>query len=96
MQYNFEWDSNKARSNIQKHDVSFEQATEVFLDALQLTIHDSEHSEGEERWITLGKSKNGTLLVVIHTFIEYQDNATIRIISARQATKQEQYQYEEN
>lgn len=94
MLYNFEWDPNKAKANTIKHSVSFEQATEVFWDALQLTIFDEEHSDIEDRWITLGKTKNETLLVVIHTFSEYEDSSTIRIISARKATKHEQHQYE--
>jgi uncharacterized DUF497 family protein len=96
MQYNFEWDPAKARSNATKHGVRFEQAAEVFLDALQLTVFDDEHSESEERWITLGKAKNGLLLVVVHTFEEHEDSATVRMISAREATKHEQRQYEEN
>ena len=97
MQYNFEWDPRKAEINTKKHDVSFELATEVFLDALQLTVFDSEHSTiNEERWITLGKATNGTLLVVVHTFVEHGTSATIRIVSAREATRREQYQYEEN
>ncbi|MEK6750140.1 MAG: BrnT family toxin [Pseudomonadota bacterium] len=96
MQYNFEWDPRKAKTNITKHGVSFEQAAEVFLDALHIAVFDDEHSETEERWITLGKAKNGTLLVVAHTFAEHEDSATVRIISARPATKHEQRQYEEN
>ena len=95
MQYNFQWDPRKAKSNAKKHGVSFEQAAEVFLDALQLAVFDDEHSETEERWVTLGKTRNGTLLVVVHTFAEHQDSATVRIISAREATKHEQRQYEE-
>lgn len=94
MQYSFEWDSKKTKINATKHCVSFEQAIEVFRDALQLTIFDEEYSDTEDRWITLGKTKNGILLVVIHTFSEYKDGATIRIISARKATRLEQYQYE--
>ena len=62
MQYNFQWDPRKAESNTKKHGVSFEQATEIFLDALQLTVFDDEHSETEERWFTLGRSSAGTLL----------------------------------
>lgn len=96
MEYNFEWDPRKAKSNVNKHGVSFDQAAEVFLDALQLTIEDSEHSAEEERWITVGKAKNGSLLVIVHTFTQHDDNATIRIISARPATKREQHFYEEN
>lgn len=96
MQYTFEWDPRKAKTNITKHGVSFEQAAEVFLDALHIAVFDDEHSETEERWITLGKTKNGTLLVVTHTFAEHEDCATVRIISARPATKHEQRQYEES
>ncbi|SDW63203.1 BrnT family toxin [Nitrosomonas communis] len=96
MQYNFEWDPHKAKANIVKHSVNFQQATEVFWDALQLTIFDEEHSDTEDRWITLGKTQNGILLVVMHTFSKYENNITIRIISARKATQHEQHQYEGN
>ncbi|MDN5752836.1 MAG: BrnT family toxin [Nitrosospira sp.] len=83
MQYNFEWDLNKAKININKHGVSFERAAEIFLDPLQMVIFDSEHSETEECWVTLGKTTNdGFLLVVVHTFEEHEDSATIRVISA--------------
>ena len=60
MPYNFEWDPKKAKANVIKHCVSFEQATEVLWDALQLSIFDEEHSDTEDRWITLGKTKNNT------------------------------------
>ncbi len=96
MRYNFEWDPEKARTNVIKHGVSFEQAADVFRDALQLTLYDEDHSETEDRWVTLGKAKNGELLVVIHTFSECDDGAMIRIVSARKATKHEQYQYKES
>ncbi|MGH8579050.1 MAG: BrnT family toxin, partial [Gammaproteobacteria bacterium] len=92
--YNFEWDPGKAGVNTRKHGVSFEQAAEVFLDPLQLATFDD--SEVEERWVTLGKAKDGNLLVVVHTFEEQEDDATVRIISARKATKHEQRQYEES
>jgi len=95
MQYNFEWDPNKAKVNLYKHSVSFEQAAEIFLDPLQIVIFDKEHSEMEERWVTLGKTNDGVLLVVVHTFQEQEDIATIRVISARKATAYEQLQYEE-
>jgi len=95
MQYNFEWDPGKAGANARKHGVSFEQAAEVFLDPLQLATFDGENSEVEERLVTLGKAKNGNSLVVVHTFEEQQDSATVRIISARKATKHEQRHYEE-
>lgn len=94
MQYNFQWDPRKAESNARKHGVSFEQAAEIFLDALHLTVFDDEHSEIEERWVTLGMAQNGTLLVVVHTFAEHGNSATVRIISARAATKYEQRQYQ--
>lgn len=97
MQYNFEWDPRKAKANITKHGVSFEQAAEVFLDTLHIAVFDDEHSETEERWVTIGKAKNGRLLVVAHTFAEHEDHtATVRLISAREATQHEQRQYEEN
>jgi len=96
MEYNFDWDVQKAKSNGKKHGISFSQATEVFLDKRQLTIFDKAHSDTEDRWITLGKTKNGTLLIVAHTFIENSDSIQIRLISARHSTKQEQRQYEEN
>ena len=95
MQYNFEWDPVKAKSNIKKHGVSFEEASEIFLDPLQLSLIDSEHKEQEERWITLGKTKSQKLRLVVHTYLTYhQDQVTIRIISARPATSHEQKQYE--
>ena len=95
MQYNFEWDPDKAKVNIHKHGVSFEQAAWIFLDPLHIVIFDSEHSGVEERWVTLGKTNDGVLLVVVHTFKEHEDSATIRVISARKATVREQRQYEE-
>lgn len=96
MEYNFDWDVQKAKSNINKHGISFNLAADVFLDERQLTIYDEEHSDTEDRWITLGKTKNGTLLVVSHTFTEDSDSIQIRLISARHFTKREQRQYEEN
>ncbi|NOT11919.1 MAG: BrnT family toxin [Methylococcaceae bacterium] len=97
MQYNFEWDSDKAQSNFAKHGITFEEAAEVFLDRLHLSVFDDEHSENEERWCTLGKNSKGHLIVVIHTFEEHNNQkAALRIISARKATNHEQQQYEEN
>lgn len=61
-----------------------------------INVLNEEHSETEERWITMGKAKHGDLLVVIHTFSENETSAIIRIISARKATKNEQHQYEES
>ncbi len=88
----FEWDPQKAASNIEKHGVSFEEASSVFRDPLSLTIDDPLHSTGEERMIQIGISHKNRLLVVVHT--ERGDN--IRIISARKATKKESYDYESN
>jgi len=92
--YNFEWDTTKAITNQHKHGISFELATTVFNDQFMLSMPDNEHSESEERWITLGQADNDRLLVVIHTFNETNTGANIRIISAREATKHEQRQYE--
>ncbi len=96
MQYNFEWDPSKAKVNLRKHGVGFERAAQVFLDRYMLSVYDEEHSEDEERWVTLGMDRNDVLLVVIHTFQEIDaDNANVRIISARKATKGEERQYRE-
>ena len=91
----FEWDQTKATSNRRKHGVSFEQASSIFFDPLMLSIPDDEHSHTEQRWITMGQTSNNKLLVVIHTYQEPNNQtATIRIISARPATRHEQQQYE--
>jgi uncharacterized protein len=87
----FEWDAKKAESNRVKHGVSFEEAATVFGDPLSLTIPDPAHSQTETRFIILGCSHQGRLLVVIHT--ERGDN--IRIISARRASRRERRDYEE-
>lgn len=94
--YNFEWDATKAASNQRKHGVSFDRAATVFTDQFMLSMPNDEHSETEERWLTLGQANNDKLLVVIHTFNEISAGANIRIISAREATKHEQRQYEVN
>jgi uncharacterized DUF497 family protein len=87
----FEWDSRKARSNLAKHGVGFEEASTIFGDPLSLTIPDPEHSLAEKRYVTMGKTFNGKLLVVVHT--DRGDN--IRIISARRASRRERKSYEE-
>ena len=88
MKYNFEWDPNKAKTNKTKHGVSFEDAATVLKDPKALTLFDEEHSEYEERWITLGLAASEKLLVVCHTHKEIDvDNAIIRIFSSRKATK---------
>ena len=94
--YRFEWDRNKARSNLSKHKVSFEDATSVFKDKNAISLSDEEHSEFEERWITIGMDRVTRTLVVVHTYISIdEDNCNIRIISARKATKREQQIYNE-
>ena len=94
MQYDFEWDPAKASSNLRDHKVSFERASQVFLDPNMLSIEDEEHSADEDRWITLGIDKSGVLLVVCHTFREVDSvNCNIRLISARKPTRREAKQY---
>ncbi|MFH1052075.1 MAG: BrnT family toxin [bacterium] len=88
--YKFDWNKIKALTNLQKHKVSFQSATGIFNDPNALTIYDDEHSDYEDRWITLGLESSGIILVVIHTFSELDnDVVNIRIISARKATKNE-------
>ena len=87
-----EWDSRKARRNLAKHGVSFEEAVTVFYDPLSLTIGDPLHSEDEERCIIIGMSARQRLLIVVHT--DLQD--TIRIVSARGAKPRERKFYEES
>lgn len=95
MNLHVEWDPQKAASNLRKHRVSFAEATEVFRDPLALTLFDDDHSEGEERWVTLGQVKNRRLVVVVHTWQEKDsDIIHMRIISAREATAHEAKQYE--
>ena len=94
--YTFEWDPRKAHENRDKHDVAFDEAATVFRDSKALSIFDPDHSETEDRWITMGISEKGRLLVVIHTFREGSEDAvTIRIISSRIATKKETKRYGE-
>ena len=93
--YDFEWDAAKARTNLRKHGVSFRAATAVFRDPLTLTTFDDEHSEHEERWVTLGHAQNGPYLVVVHTVAQVSEaEVHIRIISARAADRQEIQDYE--
>jgi uncharacterized protein len=87
----FEWDDKKAKKNLKKHGVGFEEASTVFADPLSLTIDDPLHSQDEERFVTLGESHRRRLLVVV--FTERGDK--IRIISARVASPGERKNYEE-
>ena len=85
------WDGAKALANVAKHGVSFHEAATVFGDPLAITYPDPDHSIGEERYITFGRSASGRLLVVAHA--ERQD--VLRLISARPATRRERKIYEE-
>ena len=87
----FEWNASKALANKKKHKVSFEEAKSAFLDENALVIHDPEHSHDEDRFILLGLSITSRVLVVCHCYRE--KDSTIRIISARKATKKESIQY---
>lgn len=86
----FEWDSNKASDNLTKHGVSFDEASTVFGDPLAITINDPDHSMDEFHFLTTGRSKQQRLIVVAHT----EREGRIRIITAREATRQERTQYE--
>jgi uncharacterized DUF497 family protein len=96
MELLFEWDENKARENLKKHKVSFEEAKTVFNDPLLITFPDEEHSENEKRYISIGTSAPSKILLVIHTEREAsEETLIIRIISCRQATASERRTYEE-
>ena len=86
----FEWDEAKATLNLRKHGVAFAEASTIFVDPLAVTISDLLHSEGEVRFLLLGLSKAGRLLVVSHV----DRGERIRIISARDANRQERREYE--
>ncbi len=89
----FEWDSLKELSNIEKHGVNFEQASYVFSDPFALDLYDNDHSDNEERWILLGKSRSEIILVVVHTWKDSDGVELVRIISARKASRNEQQAY---
>ena len=96
MELLFEWGENKARENLKKHRVSFEEAKTVFNDPLLITFPDEEHSEAEDRYISIGTSAPNKVLLVIHTERETaEDTLIIRLISCRKATASEQKTYEE-
>ena len=87
----FDWDDSKAEANERKHGVTFTEATTVFTDPLSRTFFDPEHSEREDRFVTIGVSTTGRTLVVAHA----ERGDTIRIINARKATRRERKDYEE-
>jgi uncharacterized DUF497 family protein len=90
-----EWDHRKAESNVKKHGISFERAALVFTDKNALSVYD-DHSESEERWITLGLTPAGDFLVVVHTYRKAGKVESVRIISARKASRNEIKQYLES
>lgn len=97
MQIDFDWDPAKAASNAAKHGVTFEAAITIFRDPLARSILDRDRTPDEERWVTLGETAAGHLLVVVHTWNEINpDRAVVRIISARRPTANETRQYREN
>jgi uncharacterized DUF497 family protein len=91
MALRFEWDKRKAKLNVRAHGVSFDEATTVFGDPLAITISDPDHSQAEMRFVDMGLSYLGRLLVVSYT----ERGNRIRVISARLATRNERRQYEE-
>ncbi len=88
---NFEWDENKAARNLLKHRVSFEEAKTVFDDPLYVDFYDPDHSDDEERYLIVGESNRGRLLIVSYT----ERGDVIRLISARVVTRSEREAYEE-
>ena len=91
MKLKFEWDQEKAKANLKKHRVSFDEATTIFIDPFSVTIPDIDHSLSEQRYIDIGSSDNGRVLVVIYT----ERGSNIRMISCRKATPSERTPYEE-
>jgi uncharacterized DUF497 family protein len=85
----FEWDPEKAKANLVKHGVSFQEATTAFTDPLSLTVFDPDHSDEEDRYLLIGSSAFGRLVVIAHT----DRGEAVRIISARLATKRERRSY---
>jgi uncharacterized DUF497 family protein len=91
MKLGFEWDENKAKANLKKHRVGFDETITVFTDPFSMTIHDPGHSADEQRYIDIGSSDKGRVLVVVYT----ERGSNIRIISCRRATPSERKLYEE-
>ncbi|MFO0213958.1 MAG: BrnT family toxin [Pseudanabaena sp.] len=87
----YEWDENKATKNLAKHGVSFTEAKTIFDDPMYVDFYDLDHSEDEERYLIVGESNRGRLLIVSYT----ERRELIRIISAREVTKSEREEYEE-
>jgi uncharacterized DUF497 family protein len=87
----YEWDAGKAAANLKKHRVGFTEAATVFLDPLAVTYQDPDHTQEEQRYITVGESTRGRVILVAH--LDRGDR--IRIISARKATRREAHEYSE-
>ena len=87
----YEWDQEKAASNLEKHGVSFEEAATVFSDPLYIDFYDPDHSVDEHRYLIMGQSTAGRLLIVSYT----ERDEVIRLISAREVTLSERQAYEE-
>lgn len=87
----YDWDKKKAAENLAKHGVSFDEAKSVFDDSLYVDFYDPDHSIGEHRFLTMGESDQGRLLMVSYT----ERGNTIRLISARELTPAERRQYEQ-
>ena len=85
----FVWDPAKEKINIQKHKITFTESCYVFADQYSLTLFDKQHSENEDRWITLGQTPNGKILLAVHTFRKIDDMEVIKFISSRKATRKE-------
>ena len=92
----FEWSDEKNKSNIQKQHVGFEEAREVFSDPLHISRMDHRFSYFEERWITIGSTEKGSILVVANVFFDETGEEIVRIISARRANAQERSFYEQH
>jgi hypothetical protein len=93
----YEWNAEKNKININKHGVSFDDAKEVFDDALHISVLDKRFNYYEQRWITLGTTKKGNLVVVAHLYIvNPEGQEIIRIISARKAANKERLHYEKH
>lgn len=90
----FEWNDSKNKSNINKHNISFEEAKEIFNDPLHISIMDKRFDYFEERWISIGQTEKRKLVVVANLFFDENGEEVIRIISAREATNHERKQYE--
>jgi uncharacterized DUF497 family protein len=90
MGISFEWDDDKARLNEAKHGLTFEEAATAFGDPLSITVHDPDHSAAEARFVLVGMTSSGKLVVVVHT----ERGGMLRLISARSATRGERRAYE--